>query len=156
MTGWLLKEGCPAVALWGYSMGAWYAGMAACHDSRLAAAILCAPCPRLNPWMEKHAARPRIRSMLQRTEQLLEKVNLTPINLTRIHPVIPSENILLMEGIYDLLCPKKDIEDLWQTWRQPEICRLPHGHVGICSGLPLGLTGRVLDWLGHRLKNSKF
>src|SRR5882724_9391309 len=100
LTGWLLKEGCPAVALWGYSMGAWYAGMAACHDSRLAAAVLGAPCPRLTPWVEKHAASPRIRSMLQRAEQLLEKVNLTPLNLTRIHPVIPSENILLMEGIY--------------------------------------------------------
>ena len=48
------------------------------------------------------------------------------INLTRIHPVIPSENILLMEGIYDFLCPKDDIEDLWQTWGQP--WRLPRLH----------------------------
>jgi pimeloyl-ACP methyl ester carboxylesterase len=151
MTGWLLKEGCPAVALWGYSMGAWYAGMAACHDSRFAAAVLGAPCARLNPWMEKHAASPRIRSMLQRAEQLLEKVNLTPLNLTRIHPVIPSENILLMEGIYDLMCPKDDIEDLWQTWGQPDIWRLPHGHVGICCGFPPGFTGRVLHWLSPRL-----
>lgn len=152
MTGWLLRERCPGVALWGYSMGAWYAGMAACHDSRLVAVALGAPCPWLNPWMEKHAASPRIRSMLQRTEQLLEKVNLTQLNLTRIHPVIPSENILLMEGIYDLLCPKDDIEDLWQTWGQPDIWRLPHGHVGICCGFPPGLTGRVLHWLSASLE----
>src|SRR5215469_17831916 len=37
LTGWLLGKGCPAVALWGYSAGAWYAGMSACHDARLAA-----------------------------------------------------------------------------------------------------------------------
>jgi pimeloyl-ACP methyl ester carboxylesterase len=154
MIGWLLKEGCPAVALWGYSMGAWYAGMAACHDSRLAAAVLGAPCARLNPWVEKHAASPRIRSMLQRAERLLEKVNLTRLNLTRIHPVIPSENILLMEGIYDLGCPKDDIEDLWQTWGQPDIWRSPHGHVGICCGFPPGFTGRVLEWLAPRLETS--
>src|SRR5882762_7082896 len=35
LTGWLLREGCPAVALWGYSMGAGDAGMAVFHDARL-------------------------------------------------------------------------------------------------------------------------
>ena len=93
--------------------------------------------------------------MLQRAQQLLEKVNLTPLNLTRIHPVILSENILLMEGIYDLMCPKDDIEDLWQTWGQPDIWRLPHGHVGICSGFPPGSTGRVLHWLSPRLEAGR-
>src|SRR4051812_48961587 len=39
LTGWLLGEGCPAVTLWGYSMGAWYAGMALCHDGRLASVV---------------------------------------------------------------------------------------------------------------------
>src|SRR5437899_4765831 len=40
LTGWLLKEGCPAVALWGSSYGGWLAGLVACHDARLAAAVL--------------------------------------------------------------------------------------------------------------------
>ena len=155
MTGWLLKEGCPAVALWGYSMGAWYAGIAACHDSRLAAAVLGAPCARLSAWAEKHAVSPRIRSMLPRTEALVEKVNLTPLNLTRIHPVIPSKNILLMEGISDLMCPRDDIEDLWQLWGQPDIWRLPRGHVGICCGFPPGLTSRILRWLVPRLEAGR-
>ena len=88
--------------------------------------------------------------MLQGAEQLLEKVNLTPLNLTRIHPVIPGENILLIEGIHDLMCPKADIEDLWQTWGQPDIWRLPHGHVGVCCGGVPGLPGRVLRWLALR------
>lgn len=34
LTGWLLGEGCPAVALWGYSFGVWLAGLAACRDAR--------------------------------------------------------------------------------------------------------------------------
>ena len=37
LTGWLLGEGCPAVALWGVSLGAWLAGLAACCDPRLRA-----------------------------------------------------------------------------------------------------------------------
>src|SRR5436190_15327478 len=40
LTGCLLGQGCPAVTLWGYSAGAWYAGMAVCHDARLASVVL--------------------------------------------------------------------------------------------------------------------
>ena len=40
-------------------------------------------------------------------------------------------------------------EELWQKWKQPEIWRLPHGHIS-WMGAP-GLTGRVLHWLSPRL-----
>jgi len=50
------------------------------------------------------------------------------------------------------MCPKADVEDLWQAWGQPEIWRLRHGHVGVCGGLVPGLTGRVFRWLGERLE----
>src|SRR4051812_39615124 len=36
LTGWLIGEGYPAVALWGYSRGAADAGMTMCCDDRLA------------------------------------------------------------------------------------------------------------------------
>jgi hypothetical protein len=112
MTGWLLREGCPAVALWGVSMGAWYAGITVCRDPRLTAAVLDAPCARMRPWMEQWAVRPRIRAKLPRASEG-EKLNLTAMNLTTTQPVILPKNILLIEGIYDLMCPKDDIEDLW-------------------------------------------
>ena len=34
LTGWLLAKGCPAVALWGLSMGGWLAGMTVCREAR--------------------------------------------------------------------------------------------------------------------------
>jgi hypothetical protein len=92
--------------------------------------------------------------MLPRTGQLCEKLNLTPLNLTRTQPVIPAKNILLIEGIYDLMCPKDDIEDLWQSWKQPDIWRLPYGHTGVCCGLVPGLNGRILRWLAPRLNGD--
>jgi pimeloyl-ACP methyl ester carboxylesterase len=49
LTGWLLREGCPAVALWGYSLGAGYSGMAVCCDARLAAVVLVGSPVRMNP-----------------------------------------------------------------------------------------------------------
>jgi hypothetical protein len=36
LSGWLLAEGCPAVALVGVSLGAYLAGLTACGDARLA------------------------------------------------------------------------------------------------------------------------
>ncbi len=105
----------------------------------------------MNPWVEKYAASPRIRSMLPRAGQLCEKLNLTPLNLTRIQPVITREKILLVEGIYDLMCPKDQIEDLWQAWGQPDIWRFSHGHVGVCCGCVPGLPRRVVNWLSPRM-----
>jgi pimeloyl-ACP methyl ester carboxylesterase len=151
LTGWLLGEGCPAVALWGISLGAWYAGMVACCDARLASVILTAPCARLSPWVEQRAVRPRIRRRLGNMGELCEGLNRTAMNLTSTQLVIPRENILLIEGIHDLMCPKDDIEDLWHSWGQPDIWRLPHGHVGVCCGFVPGLPERVLRWLSPRL-----
>jgi pimeloyl-ACP methyl ester carboxylesterase len=155
LTGWLLGKGCPAVALWGYSMGAWYAGMAVCHDARLAAVVLGATCARMNPWAEQRAVNPRVQARLLMVRGLCEGLNLTAMNLLTTQPVIPSKNILMLEALHDsMICPKDDTEDLWQAWGQPDIWRLPHGHVGVCCGFVPGLPGRVLHWLAPRLNGD--
>ena len=77
----------------------------------------------------------------------------TRLNLIISTPLLPKENILLIEGIHDLFAERQPIEDLWQKWQQPEIWRLPHGHVG--AQLRLGLMGRVLRWLSPRLDGGR-
>ena len=57
----------------------------------------------------------------------------------------------LTEAI-ELLVEAEQTEELWQKWKQPEIWRLPHGHISLAL-LP-GLTGRVLRWLTPRLDGS--
>lgn len=155
VTGWLLGEGCPAVSLWGYSMGAWQAGMAVCSDRRLASVVLASPPARLNPWIEQRAIWPRIRGRLPRLHEVCETLNLTALNLTLTQPAIPKNNVLLVEGIHDLFVPRENVEDLWQAWGQPEIWRVPHGHFGVCCGFVPGLTGRVLRWLAPRLEAGR-
>jgi predicted esterase len=156
LAGWLLGAGCPAIALWGFSMGAWYAGMAVCRDARLASVVLASPAVRMNPWIEQRAMRPAIRGTLQKARELCERLNLTALNLTLAQPAISRDNILLIEGIHDLFVPKEDVEDLWQAWGRPDIWRLPHGHAGVCCGGVPGLTGRVLRWLAPRLDMPAF
>jgi len=153
LTGWLLAEGCPAVALWGISLGGSLAGLTVCRDARLASVVLAAPGVRINCSFPELVFRRRIREVREEYRVASEALNLTPLTLTSARPAIPRENILLIEGIHDLMEPKKHVEELWQAWGQPDIWRLPHGHVGVCLGVS-GLAGRVLRWLAPRLDAS--
>jgi dienelactone hydrolase len=151
LTGWLLDQGCPSVALFGFSLGGWLAGLAATRDSRLKAIILALPGVRRN----YRATRGEcvlwtpMRKALEKQKAACEALDKTPLNLTLSQPVIPKENILLIQGRHDLLVEAEQTEELWQKWKQPEIWRLPHGHIS-WMGAP-GLTGRVLHWLSPRL-----
>ena len=152
LTGWLLGEGCPAVALWGVSLGAWLAGLVSCRDARLASVVMTASPARLNNLLsqaEQVIGRRRREVRLPRREAY-DALDTTPLNLNLSQPIIPRENMLLIEGMYDLCVSSGPIE-LWQTWGRPEIWRLPHGHIGIGSQLIPGLRGRVLRWLAPRL-----
>jgi pimeloyl-ACP methyl ester carboxylesterase len=153
LSGWLLAEGCPGVALVGVSLGAYLAGMTAYRDARLASIVMILPAARMGLLalqLERVVGR-RVRETLLRRRAAWEELDRTPLNLTLARPAISKENILLIEGIYDLLVSSSPIE-LRQSWDQPEMWRLPHGHISaaITASMP-GLSGRVLRWLSPRL-----
>jgi len=147
LTGWLLDEGCPAVGLQGFSFGGWVAGLTACSEARIACAVLTVPGVRMR--CSQPVVWRRVRETLQALRPAQEAMDTTRLNLTLSMPVIPRENILLIEGIHDLFADRQAIKELLQRWRQPEIWRLPHGHVS--AQLALGLMGRVLRWMAPRL-----
>jgi hypothetical protein len=148
LSGWLLDEGCPSVGLLGFSFGGWLAGLTACGDARITCAVMTVPGVRMR--YNQPVVWRRVREALQALRPAQEAMDTTRLNLTLSTPVIPKENILLIEGIYDLFADRQAIEELWQKWEQPEIWRLPHGHIS--SLFSPGLTGRVLRWLSSRLE----
>jgi dienelactone hydrolase len=150
LTGWLLGKGCPAVALWGISYGAWLSGLTVCREARLAAAVLTIPGVRANPAIGELVVWRRIRKKLQKQRAAWEALNLTAYNLATSRPAIPSEKILLIDAIQDLFAPGYTGE-LWQAWGRPDLWRLPHGHISITCMTAPGMTGRVLHWLAPRL-----
>jgi dienelactone hydrolase len=152
LTGWLLQEGCPAVALWGSSRGGWLAGLAACHDPRLAAVVLAKPSVRPHASLAQRIVRRRLREAFELQGAVREKLCATPLNLTTAQPVIPKANVLLVEALHDWFVPKEHIEELWLVWKQPELWRVPHGHVSLSLMAP-GFTERVLRWLAPRLEH---
>ena len=148
LTGWLLDEGCPSVGLLGFSFGGWLAGLTACSDTRIACAVLTVPGVRMR--CSQPVIWRRVREALQALRPAHEAMDTTRLNLILSMPVIPKENILVFEGIHDLFAERQPIEELWQKWQQPEIWRLPHGHVS--AQFVLGSMGRVLRWLAPRLE----
>jgi hypothetical protein len=154
LTGWLLDEGCPSVGLLGVSFGGWAAGLTVCIDARIASVVLTMPsvaCRMLRS--SPPVVWRRVREELKALRPAQEAMDMTRLNLILSTPVIPKENILLIKGIHDLFGDPQPIEELWQKWEQPEIWRLPHGHVSALFAP--GLTGRVLDWLKPRLEAGR-
>jgi hypothetical protein len=151
LVGWLLAEGCPAVALGGGSLGAYLAGLTVCCDARLAAVVMTLPPARQgNVLSQVEQIRGlRARELILRRRAACEELDRTPLNLRTSQPAISKEKVLLIEGIHDLMVSIGP-EEIWQSWGQPEIWRLPCGHVS--TVLIPGLTGRILRWLAPRLE----
>jgi hypothetical protein len=151
LTGWLLEQGCPSVALFGISLGGWFAGLAACRDARLNSIVLAVPGVRTDYKASRgeKVIWKSVQKALAARKSAYEALDKTPMNLTLSKPVIPKENILLIEGMYDLFVEPTVTEELWQKWEQPEIWRLPHGHISWMFAP--GVTARVLRWLSTRL-----
>jgi len=151
MIGWLLAEGCPAVALWGNSYGGALAGLTGCYDARLSAAVLVAPGLDLNVFVSaaNRLAWPGLREQLLSQQPACEALNKTALNLATLRPCIPRENILLIEAIHDLFVNRDSVEALGEAWGLPDIWRLPHSHAS--KSLSPTLAGRILRWLGPRM-----
>ena len=155
LTGWLLNQGCPSIALFGISLGGWLAGLTATRDSRLKAIVLAVPGVRRDyrATRSERVLWTPMRKALGKQKAAREALDKTPMNLTLSQPVIPKENILLIQGRYDLLVEAEQTEELWQKWKQPEIWRLPHGHISWMFAP--GVTRRVLRWLSPRLDSGQ-
>jgi pimeloyl-ACP methyl ester carboxylesterase len=149
--GWLFNEGVPAVALWGVSYGGWLAGLTARHDSRLAAVVLTMPGVCMNHLTVQHEKTVwrRQRESLRGRTPAYEALDKTPLSLLVSKPVIPKENLLLIEGRHDLIAAPEPIEDLWLAWSHPEIWRLPHSHLSWMASP--GISSRVIRWLTAHL-----
>jgi len=114
-----------------------------CGDTRIACAVLAVPGVRTR--FSPPVVLPWVRKALQ---ALRPAHDVDKVRFNRV--VFPKENILLIEVIHDLLAQRQPIEELWQMWKQPEIWRLPYGHIS--GWFVPGLMGRVLRWLAPRLE----
>jgi len=131
-------------------MVGWLAGQTACRDARLAAVVMAAPGIRMKSISANHILRRSVRQAWQKQRAAREALDSTALNLIALRPLIPRQNILLIEATHDNLA--EPTEELWHQWDQPEIWRVPHGHFSFSLlGAPCLMMNRVLRWLTPRL-----
>lgn len=145
--GWLRGEGYGRIGLWGNSLGAWLGGLVGCVDERLDASVLVTPVPRIDQAIDTLAFCRHIRASMEGRD-----LSAAELNLTFHRPKQRTEDILLVESLYDLFAPAESIEELWEAWGHPEIWRVKHGHISVLvSPSVIERSGR---WLKRRLAPS--
>ena len=145
MVNWLLAQGCPRVSLMGFSMGAWLAGLVACHNSKISCAVLVTPVSRMDRMIDEVAFCAPIRQALLKTP-----LDLTRLNLAFHKPKLSRGFILMVEAEYDVFVPAETTKELWQAWGNPELWSLPHGHITVLTSS--SMMKRASKWIGLRMK----
>jgi len=132
LLGWLEAQGSRSIGFWGISLGAWLAGLLACHEARTACAVLMTPVNRMDRAIRELDFCEPIRRSLDGVPLSLDR-----LNLLYHRPLIPPEKILLVQSRYDLFAPPETVEELWQGWNHPQMWRFHHGHISILMSLPV-------------------
>jgi dienelactone hydrolase len=142
LTRWLREQGSQSVGLWGFSLGAWLAGLAICADDQFDFAALLTPVVKVDRAIaELDFCEPIRRGLGQ------NKVPLAGLDLLAHRPKIPAEKILLIESKHDIFVPAETVEELWRVWGGPEIWRVNQGHISIM--MSPSVLKRAVNWIGH-------
>ncbi|HMJ66381.1 MAG TPA: alpha/beta fold hydrolase [Candidatus Binatia bacterium] len=140
LLAWLEAQGSRSVGFWGISLGAWLAGLLACHEPRTACAVLMTPVNRMDRAIRELDFCEPIRRSLDGAPISLER-----LNLLYHRPLIPPEKMLLVQSRYDLFAPPETVEELWRAWNHPQMWRFRHGHISILMSLPV--MERTVRWI---------
>ncbi|HEX7860074.1 MAG TPA: hypothetical protein VF773_07110 [Verrucomicrobiae bacterium] len=125
---WAKAQGCPSVGIWGFSLGAWLAGLYVCQTDFAKAAVLTTPVIDLERAVKELAFCHPIRSSMA-----AERLDLSALNLTRQRLRIAPEGVQLVESGYDLFVPEETYAELARDWKLPRWEKQPQGHISILT-----------------------
>jgi hypothetical protein len=121
-------------------MGAWLAGLMACHDKRLDFSILLSPLVNLESAINGLSFCEPIRQGLAG-----RNMPLNTLNLASYRPLTALDKTLLVECVDDQFIPVGDVEAVWRAWKEPVIWRVPHGHISVLMSWPV--MARTVRWI---------
>jgi pimeloyl-ACP methyl ester carboxylesterase len=145
---WLRQQGAPSVGVWGVSLGAWLAGLAAAHQPEMDLGVMVTPVVRMDRALRDLPFCDAIRDDLRGLDEEFRLLNLVT------HPARLAPNqMLVVASELDLFAPGETIDELAAAWR-PEVWKFQHGHISIL--LASGIMRRIAKWIAARavLKND--
>jgi hypothetical protein len=134
--------------LWGTSLGAWLAGLATARQPEVDTSVLLTPVVRMERALQELAFCEPIRGHLQDAHH-----HFGPFNLVAHRPPPVPRNVLIVASQLDLFAPTETIDELERAW-QPEVWRLPHGHISVL--LSNRIMRRIVGWIVPKLDARGF
>lgn len=141
---WLRAQGSPLTGMWGVSLGAWLTGLVAALDPAVRSAVFMSPVVSLDQAIRELPFCEPIRNSLGGRHFDVQK-----LNLVNHLPHCAPEGVLILESLQDLFAPPETVENVWKAWGEPDIWRVPHGHISILASVPMML--RVSRWIGRKM-----
>jgi hypothetical protein len=145
LCSWLNSQTGRGIGLWGFSLGAWLAGLIMRLEGQVSCGILTTPIANIDRAIGELPFCEPVRPGLEAcgTDALRE------LNLGAQKPLQPPRNVLLVESRHDLFAPAETIEQLWDDWAHPDIWRVAHGHITILMSRRLMIDS--VRWLQRRM-----
>jgi pimeloyl-ACP methyl ester carboxylesterase len=144
LQAWFAAQGCIRSGLWGFSLGAWLAGLIGCTSDSTELLVLTTPVCRMDQAIQQLPFCAPIREGVAHNSISLNGLSLESRRL-RLRP----ENALLVASRYDVFAPIETVEDLWRIWGEPTLWRVPHGHISVLFSLPV--MQRTIRWIVQHL-----
>ena len=144
---WAKAQGCPKIAVWGFSLGAWLAGLYVCQNTVCSAAVLTTPISNMAAAVRDLEFCHPIRACLD-----CSNLDLTRLNLTEYRPRISPAAIQVMQSNYDLFAPVNEYEDLARAWNLTRWEKVPQGHISVL--ISRRAMKRSVEWLGSQLLSA--
>jgi dienelactone hydrolase len=141
---WAKTQGCPSIAVWGFSLGAWLTGLYVCQSDLAKAAVLTTPVSNLAAAVRDLAFCHPIRSCLNGNA-----LDLSILNLTSHQPKIDPAAIQVVESAYDLFVPHESYCELANAWALEEWNNEKQGHISVLTSRRA--MKRSIDWLARNL-----
>ena len=141
---WAKSEGCPKVAVWGFSLGGWLSGMYGTLKADAAALVLTTPIISMSDAIASLAFCKPVRSALAVAPMQTDFLDL-PNRQVQLAP----DAILLQEAEYDQFIPRGTYKELAEKWGTSNGICSPQSHISILLSSKAMQAG--VDWLAKRL-----
>ncbi|WP_176717309.1 alpha/beta fold hydrolase [Vulcanibacillus modesticaldus] len=130
---WLKENYGGKVVLVGVSLGGYVANLTSIVEKEIDLLVSIMYANNLAHVIWNSTTGKYIKQELEKNRITFKQLNdhwrlITPSNFK---PIIPLENILLINGKYDLYVTPEDSEHFWQAWGRPNRISYPSGHSGI-------------------------
>ncbi|MBI4324566.1 MAG: alpha/beta fold hydrolase [Chloroflexi bacterium] len=139
---WCRAQGSPGISLWGFSLGAWLAGLLCCQTPEIERLVLATPVCRLDRAIQALPFCEPVRQALRR-----QTLSCDQLNLVSHRPQIPPDRILILASQHDLFAPLETVEELWEAWGRPAIRYVPQGHISLLLSLPI--LEQAIGWVSR-------